>query len=249
MKKYMLVIIAAISCLMVSGCSLYNESPLVDSKYDPTIFEQKVVDYKPVKVSSTVFDENIAYWLRSGYSNMIEYRDALAKMNKEAVGRADDAVSRYSSVLSDEQREKLYLYEDRMVNASCIDNYNKYSELFDEIVAECSYSIPVETVEYSSYSYESGSGYEGSGGGLTMSQGVNNYNGRRETWYSSNVLYHYRTGEWTPDSNGVYRDSDGYVVVAASDLPQGSTVETSHGTGKVYDSGCAAGTTDIYTNW
>ena len=48
------------------------------------------------------------------------------------------------------------------------------------------------------------------GSGLTRSAGVNNYNGRRETYYSSNVLYHYRTGEWTQDSEGFWRDSDGY---------------------------------------
>lgn len=50
-------------------------------------------------------------------------------------------------------------------------------------------------------------------------------------------------------SDGVIRDANGYICVAASDLPIGSIVETSLGTGKVYDTGCAAGTTDIYTNW
>lgn len=88
-----------------------------------------------------------------------------------------------------------------------------------------------------------------SSGGLTKEGGVYYFNGRKETWYSSNILYHYRTPEWATDANGVYRDKDGYVVVAASDLAQGAIVETSHGTGKVYDTGCAAGVTDIYTNW
>ncbi|MFR3877555.1 MAG: hypothetical protein ACLTYW_04765 [Collinsella sp.] len=85
--------------------------------------------------------------------------------------------------------------------------------------------------------------------GLTRSAGVNNYNGRRETYYSSNVLYHYRTGEWTQDSEGFWRDSDGYYVVAAGDMAQGSTFTGSKGECKVYDSGCAAGTTDYYTGW
>lgn len=87
------------------------------------------------------------------------------------------------------------------------------------------------------------------GSGLTRNSGVNYYDGWRETYYSSNVLYHYRTGEWTPDSNGVYRDSNGYVVVASSSDAQGSIVSTSFGPGKVYDTGCAVGTHDIYTNW
>ena len=90
---------------------------------------------------------------------------------------------------------------------------------------------------------------EAQSGVLTKEGGVNYYNGSRETWYSSNQLYHYRTSEWTAGADGVYRDKDGYVVVARSDMAQGATLETSLGTGKVYDSGCANGTTDIYTKW
>lgn len=95
----------------------------------------------------------------------------------------------------------------------------------------------------------SGVYYSGGGSGLTRQSGVNYYGGRRETYYSSNVLYHYRTNEWTVDSEGFYRTSDGCYVVASSDLPQGSTFQGSKGTCKVLDSGCAAGTTDYYTSW
>lgn len=86
-------------------------------------------------------------------------------------------------------------------------------------------------------------------GGLTRNSGVNYHNGWRETYYSSNVLRHYRIGEWSTDANGVYRDSDGYVIVASTSDPFGSIVSTSFGAGKVYDTGCDAGTHDIYTNW
>ena len=111
-----------------------------------------------------------------------------------------------------------------------------------------------EAVQASYYNAGSGSSYASAayyanGSGLTRSSGVNNYNGRRETYYSSNVLYHHRTGEWTLDSEGFWRDSDGYYVVAASDKSQGSTFTGSKGECKVYDSGCAAGTTDYYTGW
>lgn len=91
--------------------------------------------------------------------------------------------------------------------------------------------------------------YTSNGSGLTRSGGVNYHNGWKETWYSSNTLYHYRTGEWTVGDDGVYRDSDGYVIVASSSDAQGSVVDTSFGPGKVYDTGCAEGTHDIYTNW
>ena len=91
--------------------------------------------------------------------------------------------------------------------------------------------------------------YGGNGGGLTKQSGVNYHNGRRETYYSSNILYHHRTPEWTVDSEGFYRDSNGNYIVAASDMPQGTIFQGSKGNCVVADSGCASGTTDYYTQW
>ena len=85
--------------------------------------------------------------------------------------------------------------------------------------------------------------------GLTPQSGVNAYDGRVETYYSSSVLWHYRTNEWTADSEGFYRDADGRYVVAASDMPQGTVFEGSKGECIVLDSGCADGVTDYYVNW
>lgn len=82
--------------------------------------------------------------------------------------------------------------------------------------------------------------------GLTQQAGVNYHDGRTETYYSSEVLYHYRTSEWTLDEEGFYRTDEGYYVVAASDMDQGTTFEGSKGTCIVLDSGCSAGTTDYY---
>ena len=91
--------------------------------------------------------------------------------------------------------------------------------------------------------------YSGNGSGLTQSSGVNYYCGRRETYYSSRVLYHYRTSEWAVDSEGFYRTAEGYYVVAASDMAQGTVFQGSKGMCQVLDSGCAAGTTDYYVSW
>lgn len=83
--------------------------------------------------------------------------------------------------------------------------------------------------------------------------GVVYYNGHKETYYSQRVLP--GGGLNIPGrhvaEDGTIRDENGYVCVAAdpSFLPYGSVVETSLGTGKVYDSGCAYGTVDIYTDW
>ena len=84
---------------------------------------------------------------------------------------------------------------------------------------------------------------------LTPQSGVNYHDGRRETYYSSNVLYHHNTSNWNLDENGYYRTDEGYYVVAASDMDQGTIFEGSQGTCIVLDTGCAAGTTDYYVAW
>lgn len=88
-------------------------------------------------------------------------------------------------------------------------------------------------------------------GVLTADGGVNWFEGRRETWYSQRVLP--GGGLDIPGrhvaEDGTIRDGDGYICVAASDLEYGTVVETSLGTGKVYDTGCEPGTTDIYVDW
>lgn len=85
--------------------------------------------------------------------------------------------------------------------------------------------------------------------GLSTFTGVNYHDGRTETFYSSQVLYHYRTNEWTLDSEGFWRTEEGYYVVAASDMEQGTVFQGSKGECIVLDCGCADGITDYYTNW
>ena len=85
--------------------------------------------------------------------------------------------------------------------------------------------------------------------GLNSFTGVNYHEGRTETYYSSNVLYHYRTPEWTLDEEGFYRDSEGRYVVAASDMEQGTVFQGSKGECIVLDCGCDPGITDYYVNW
>lgn len=95
------------------------------------------------------------------------------------------------------------------------------------------------------YVYPSGSGK------LNPTVGVVYFNGHRETYYSQRVLPGY--GLKIPGrhvaSDGTIRDANGYLCLASSDHPKGTVVETSLGTGVVYDCGCASGTIDIYTDW
>lgn len=86
---------------------------------------------------------------------------------------------------------------------------------------------------------------------LTKEKGVNYFNGHRETYYSQRVLPGH--GLNIPGrhvaSDGTIRDANGYLCLASSDYPKGTIVQTSLGPGIVYDSGCASGTIDIYTDW
>ena len=94
------------------------------------------------------------------------------------------------------------------------------------------------------------SGVSGDPDGLNSFVGIiDGVNGTRETAYSSNVLYHYRTSEWQPDEYGFYRTDDGYYVVASSDYEQGTVIETTRGEAMVLDSGCDSGIVDFYCNW
>ena len=88
---------------------------------------------------------------------------------------------------------------------------------------------------------------------LTKSKGVVYYNNHKETYYSQNALPGTSLripGRHVAD-DGTVRDGDGYICVAANSsyMSKGTVVKTSLGPAKVYDSGCASGTIDIYTNW
>lgn len=75
------------------------------------------------------------------------------------------------------------------------------------------------------------------------------YGGHRFTYYSSRVLYHYKTPQWHTNDVGFWCDSNGYLIVASNDYSQGSLIDTPWGTGIVRDSGCDSGTVDMYVNW
>lgn len=88
---------------------------------------------------------------------------------------------------------------------------------------------------------------------LTATKGVVRFNGHKECYYTQTLLPGkglYLPGRHVAE-DGTIRDGDGYICVAANlkFLPRYTKVMTSLGPGKVYDTGCAYGTVDIYTDW
>lgn len=76
------------------------------------------------------------------------------------------------------------------------------------------------------------------------------WNDFRWTYYSERVLPGGGLnipGRWSD----VYfvRDGDGCICLASSDFPWGTYLPTPWGQGRVYDSGCASGTLDVYVTW
>lgn len=70
----------------------------------------------------------------------------------------------------------------------------------------------------------------------------------RYTYYSSRVLHHYKTSEWNLGEDLIYRDDNGYVIVACDKYPNGTIIEdTMFGTAIVQDCGVGRNDTlDVY---
>lgn len=170
--------------------------------------------------------------LEAVHSELLELRDYLSEDNQAIVDNFSLDSFKYINEL-EETNGQFAAMRDKALAA-------KERQLERQRQQRAAQQQQQQAVQQQSYSGNSGS---------FKSQGVIYQNGIRYTYYSSNVLYHYRTPEWNAGSDGIYRDSAGYIVVASSDHSQGSVVSTPFGAGKVYDSGCASGTIDIYTNF
>lgn len=243
--------------LMLGGAILIAAATILGvwgvASAQPVVEETKIGDYVYPKSSDGTYDFPTFTWQIEGYDNLATWWEDLQTKRAEYVGKADEAIAAYGSYLSEEQQNQLRDLENKLVNAVSFTDIAEYENQFNEVVnaGETAKADAEALAAQATPSYSSGGGtsYYSNGSGLTKQSGVNYYDGRRETYYSSNVLYHYRTPEWTVDSEGFYRDSAGRYVVAASDMPQGSVFQGSKGECIVADSGCAANTTDYYVNW
>lgn len=140
-----------------------------------------------------------------------------------------------------------------------VEKLNSRSEEEKEDLEIIEENYTEEYIEYTDYSanYSGVTGYYGDGGEVLYGENgptrymPGYYDGRKETYYSSNVLPHYRMNEWTVDDEGFYRTDEGYYVVGVGlgEMNIGDTFETGKGTAIVMDYGYTENITDFYTNW
>lgn len=191
----------------------------------------------------------------------------LAELRKEhAIEGITSVLSdKYANVITEDEKVLILNYEEYMMTTHKVEDFEKYKGELDELVAQLDTRLSEWEAEQQRIAEEEArkaaeaAAQEAAqqqtqqpvsnGSGLTASSGVNHFGGRKETYYSSNVLYHHRTPEWWVDGEGFYRTAEGYYVVAASDMAQGTVFQGSKGLCQVLDSGCAAGITDYYVNW
>ena len=82
--------------------------------------------------------------------------------------------------------------------------------------------------------------------------GVVYWNGWKWTWYSQRVLPGggLRISGRHVDNNGYICDGNNYICLASSTLPYGTVINTPFGKqGKIYDTGCATDTIDVYVDF
>lgn len=86
----------------------------------------------------------------------------------------------------------------------------------------------------------------GNANGLNSFDGVYEFNGKTETYYSNSAVYDDQL--WV-DDDGFWRTDDGHYVVASVDYPEGTEIEISQGKAIVMDGGNEPGNVDVHTTW
>lgn len=248
-KKAKIAIFVGFAVIVIAGC-LFGLTSMLQNAEAEEIAEPAI----PLEQVSDTVVEDYEFpcppWMEEGYPDLQTYWNDLTSKRNSFEGISAKMQEEFAGYFSEEDIAAMDNLEVKLTNCNSIQKIGEYEAELNNIVNAAKEAHDAEiAAQQATYSSSSGGQYYSNGSGLTKQSGVNYHDGRRETYYSSNVLWHYNTPNWVLGSDGVYRTQDGYVVVAASDLPLGSYVETSFGMAQVLDTGCSPGTTDIYTAW
>jgi len=225
MKKISIVLFLAIVCIFNIGCS---DQQIKTSKITNTQFSQTIEDKEIQGSKNNILKQTEKKEKSDNIKNINKTNTVIDSIEEEQLK------SEESSEIIVEETEIKTKEETEIIEETISLNEQNYNE---EDIPEQQDTVEKEEQENVNTS------------GLTEDSGINYYDGRTETYYSSDVLYHQDTENWNVDDEGFYRTDEGYYVVAASDMPQGTTFEGSKGTCVVLDSGCDEGVTDYYVSW
>lgn len=138
----------------------------------------------------------------------------LAELRKEHAieGIASMLSDKYANVIVDDEKSLILNYEEYMMTTHKVDDFDKYKGELDKLVAQLDTRLSEWEAEQQRIAEEEARKAReaeaqqqaqqsvSNGSGLTASSGVNHFGGRKETYYSSNALYHHRTprvvGRW-----------------------------------------------------
>ena len=193
-----------------------------------------------------------------GCNNLQEWFDTLKAKRAECAGISAQLQEEYSDFITDEQIAELDKLEQACVTSSTLARIDENETKISEIRVTLQEAKEAEEARLAAarvraaqshstlgYSYSSGSSNSFKRDGIWRDSQYT------YSWYSSNVLHHYRTNEWTPGSDGIYRDSNGRVCAASDDYALGTVVNTEKfGEVIITDTGVgSSGKLDIYTNF
>ena len=172
---------------------------------------------------------------KDGYKDVQKWLKKLKKVQNKSIKNINKQLKVYKKFMTTEHKQRLKDYRIKIKKSQSIKRIRTINKKINWTLKDAEHKK----------SFYDKSNHRTT---ITRSGGVYYYNGHKETYYSSNVLYHYRTPEWVCDDEGFWRTKEGYYVVATDSYSQGTIIHQSKGECMVLDCGCGSNI-DYYVNW
>lgn len=247
MKKLFTRAIALIMLVVLCGCGKPTVSEKVETVDTPDAIVSKTINTSSVKSEVISKDESSKKTTTSSektISSEVTSKSVTSSALSSTVSTENDVIVYEYPVVEEIPLATESVVVNEVVKAEDTDTTIEEEEKVESKKSEESQVTlspevkPVVVAEYSASDLQF--------------SGVIYWGGWRWTWYSQKVLP--GPGLVIPgrhvDENGYVCDGDDNICLAATSLCKGTIVDTPFGKqGKVYDSGCAYGTLDVYVAW
>lgn len=249
-KKISIIILFIIAIFV--GFSIF-ESVKVNNEYHEKIeYEIESTIGAKTEYPECTIEYSFPKYIEEGYLfEHDKWEATIQNTKKMIVGETDNYINNLNDFLSDKEKDELKAIECAAIDLdsakSAIDYKKRYSKIISKAEKKKN-AWEEEQRRKEEFKKEQQASISGS---QFKRDGIWRDSQFEYSWYSSNVLRHYRTNEWTPDSNGIYRDCNGYVCAASDDYSLGTVLDTEK-FGKVIITDTGVGTSgrlDIYTNF